>query len=66
MADLIEASTEAAARSAARSMEGVFSKAIHELVDKVIHLRMLVEATLDFPRKNSTSSKPPTRAASSP
>jgi len=51
VADLIEASTEAAARSAARSMEGAFSKAIHELVDKVIHLRMLVEATLDFPEE---------------
>jgi len=51
VADLIEASTEAAARSAARSMEGVFSNAIHALVDKVIHLRMLVEATLDFPEE---------------
>ena len=51
VADLIEASTEAAARSAARSMEGEFSKAIHALVDKVIHLRMLVEATLDFPEE---------------
>ena len=51
MADLIEASTEAAARSAARSMEGEFSKAIHALVEKVIHLRMLVEATLDFPEE---------------
>lgn len=51
VADLIEASTEAAARSAARSMEGVFSDAIHALVEKVIHLRMLVEATLDFPEE---------------
>ncbi|CAG9175401.1 tRNA uridine-5-carboxymethylaminomethyl(34) synthesis GTPase MnmE [Cupriavidus pampae] len=51
VADLIEASTEAAARSAARSMEGVFSQAIHTLVEKVIHLRMLVEATLDFPEE---------------
>lgn len=51
VADLIEASTEAAARSAARSMEGEFSKAIHALVEKVIHLRMLVEATLDFPEE---------------
>jgi len=51
VADLIEASTEAAARSAARSMEGQFSNAIHALVEKVIHLRMLVEATLDFPEE---------------
>lgn len=51
VADLIEASTEAAARSAARSMEGAFSQAIRALVDKVIHLRMLVEATLDFPEE---------------
>lgn len=49
VADLIEASTEAAARSAARSMDGAFSDAVHALVEKVIHLRMLVEATLDFP-----------------
>lgn len=51
VADLIEASTEAAARSATQSLSGVFSKAIHNLVDKVIHLRMLVEATLDFPEE---------------
>ncbi len=51
VADLIEASTEAAARSAARSMEGAFSQAIRVLVEQVIHLRMLVEATLDFPEE---------------
>jgi tRNA modification GTPase len=51
VADLIEASTEAAARSASQSLSGVFSKTIHDLVDKVIHLRMLVEATLDFPEE---------------
>lgn len=51
VADLIEASTEAAARSAGRSLEGVFSKDIHALVDEVIALRMLVEATLDFPEE---------------
>jgi tRNA modification GTPase len=51
VADLIEASTEAAAKSASASLSGVFSKTIHELVDKVIHLRMLVEATLDFPEE---------------
>ncbi len=51
VADLIEASTEAAAKSASQSLSGVFSKTIHALVDKVIHLRMLVEATLDFPEE---------------
>lgn len=51
VADLIEASTEAAARSAARSMEGAFSDAIRALVERVIRLRMLVEATLDFPEE---------------
>jgi tRNA modification GTPase len=51
VADLIEASTEAAARSAGRSLEGAFSRDIHSLVDEVIALRMLVEATLDFPEE---------------
>ncbi|MEJ0004758.1 MAG: tRNA uridine-5-carboxymethylaminomethyl(34) synthesis GTPase MnmE [Pararobbsia sp.] len=51
IADLIEASTEAAARSAARSLDGVFSRRVHALVDDVINLRMLVEATLDFPEE---------------
>ena len=51
VADLIEASTEAAARSAGRSLDGAFSADIHALVDEVIALRMLVEATLDFPEE---------------
>ncbi|WP_323119227.1 tRNA uridine-5-carboxymethylaminomethyl(34) synthesis GTPase MnmE [Burkholderia alba] len=51
VADLIEASTEAAARSAGRSLDGAFSRDIHALVDDVITLRMLVEATLDFPEE---------------
>ncbi|WP_277186669.1 tRNA uridine-5-carboxymethylaminomethyl(34) synthesis GTPase MnmE [Caballeronia sp. BR00000012568055] len=51
VADLIEASTEAAARSAGRSLDGAFSREIHVLVDDVINLRMLVEATLDFPEE---------------
>lgn len=51
VADLIEASTEAAARSASQSLSGVFSQTIHALVEKVVHLRMLVEATLDFPEE---------------
>lgn len=51
VADLIEASTEAAARSAGRSLDGAFSRDIHALVDDVVTLRMLVEATLDFPEE---------------
>ena len=51
IADLIDASTEAAARSAGRSLSGAFSKEIHALRDALIHLRMLVEATLDFPEE---------------
>jgi tRNA modification GTPase len=51
VADLIDASTEAAARGATRSLSGEFSKEIHALRDALIHLRMLVEATLDFPEE---------------
>ncbi len=51
VADLIEASTEAAAKSASQSLSGAFSKVINQLVEKVVHLRMLVEATLDFPEE---------------
>jgi tRNA modification GTPase len=51
IADLIDASTEAAARSASRSLSGEFSRQIHQLRDALIHLRMLVEATLDFPEE---------------
>ncbi|MBY0455631.1 MAG: tRNA uridine-5-carboxymethylaminomethyl(34) synthesis GTPase MnmE [Burkholderiaceae bacterium] len=51
IADLIDASTEAAARSASRSLSGEFSQQIHALRDALVHLRMLVEATLDFPEE---------------
>jgi tRNA modification GTPase len=51
VADLIDASTEAAARGAAKSLSGAFSKEVHALRDALIHLRMLVEATLDFPEE---------------
>ena len=51
VADLISAATESAAKSAVRSLSGVFSNKIHDLVAQVIHLRMLVEATLDFPEE---------------
>jgi tRNA modification GTPase len=51
VADLIDASTEAAAKSASQSLSGAFSKVVHTLVEQTIHLRMLVEATLDFPEE---------------
>jgi tRNA modification GTPase len=51
VADLIDASTEAAARSAALSLSGTFSKAINDLAQRTVRLRMLVEATLDFPEE---------------
>jgi tRNA modification GTPase len=51
VADLIDASTEAAARSAARSLAGDFSAEIGRLAEGMVQLRMLVEATLDFPEE---------------
>ncbi len=52
IADLIDASTETAARSAARSLSGEFSQEIAALLAQLTHLRMLVEATLDFPEED--------------
>lgn len=49
VADLIDASTTQAARSALRSLTGEFSSAVHGVVRELIDLRMLIEATLDFP-----------------
>ncbi|MFT2092807.1 tRNA uridine-5-carboxymethylaminomethyl(34) synthesis GTPase MnmE [Paraglaciecola sp. 2405UD69-4] len=49
IADLIDASSEQAAKGALRSLQGEFSKQIHSLVEQVIHLRMYVEAAIDFP-----------------
>jgi tRNA modification GTPase len=49
VADLIDAASAEAARSAMRSLQGEFSRQVRALVDAVIQLRMLVEATLDFP-----------------
>ena len=51
VADLIDASTEAAARSAARSLSGTFSAEVAQLAARTVDLRMLVEATLDFPEE---------------
>lgn len=51
IADLIEANSVAAIKSANRSLSGVFSKKINSLVEQLTHLRILVEATLDFPEE---------------
>src|SRR5690606_14874739 len=51
VADLIDASSEAAASSAMASLSGAFSREVTALNDRIIHLRMLVEATLDFPEE---------------
>ncbi len=51
VADLIDASTEAAARSAGRALAGALSGEVGQLRDALIQLRMLVEATLDFPEE---------------
>jgi tRNA modification GTPase len=49
VADLIDAATTEAARSAMRSLQGAFSRRIDELFDDLVELRTLVEAALDFP-----------------
>lgn len=51
IADLIDAQTEQAAKSATRSLQGEFSKKINVLLEKLIHLRMYVEAAIDFPEE---------------
>ena len=51
VADLIDAASTEAARSAVRSLAGAFSARIAELVEALTRLRMLVEATLDFPEE---------------
>ena len=52
VADLIEATTAQAARSAVRSLQGEFSRTVQNLVAELINLRMLVEAMLDFPEED--------------
>ena len=51
IADLIDASSEEAAKSALKSLQGQFSKRIHTLVESLIHLRIYVEAAIDFPEE---------------
>ncbi len=52
VADLIDAGTEQAARSATRSLQGAFSSAVQALREGLETLRVLVEATLDFPEED--------------
>ncbi len=52
VADLIDAQSEAAARSALKSLDGAFSREINALTEQMITLRMLVEATIDFPEED--------------
>ncbi|TAL59209.1 MAG: tRNA uridine-5-carboxymethylaminomethyl(34) synthesis GTPase MnmE [Legionella sp.] len=51
IADLIHASSQTAARMAVRSLQGDFSKRIHQLNEQIIYLRMYVEAAIDFPEE---------------
>lgn len=51
IADLIDATSQAAARSAVRSLQGNFSVKINEVLEKLIHLRLHVEAAIDFPEE---------------
>ena len=51
VADLIDASSEAAAKSAARTLTGEFSACVHELTRRLMDLRLHVEACIDFPEE---------------
>jgi len=51
IADLIEASSEQAARNALRSLQGEFSRRVHGLTERLIELRIYVEAAIDFPEE---------------
>lgn len=51
IADLIDAGSAQAARAALRSLQGEFSKQVHDLVERLIRLRMHVEAAIDFPEE---------------
>lgn len=51
IADLIEASSEQAAKQALNSLQGAFSNEINRLVEQLIHLRIYVEAAIDFPEE---------------
>ena len=57
VADLISSASEQAASSAARSMQGAFSSRLDELANRLVELRMFVEATLDFPEEEVGSAE---------
>ena len=52
VADLIDAQTQTAVRSAGRSLEGEFSRRVDELAQALVHVRMQIEACLDFPEED--------------
>ncbi|MBF7683779.1 tRNA uridine-5-carboxymethylaminomethyl(34) synthesis GTPase MnmE [Acinetobacter sp. B5B] len=51
IADLIDATSQAAARSAIRSLQGTFSEKINQVLEQLIHVRLHVEAAIDFPEE---------------
>lgn len=51
IADLIDSASEQAARSALRSLQGDFSKQVHQIVEALINTRLYVEAAIDFPEE---------------
>ena len=55
IADLIDANSAEAVRSAMRSLRGEFSDVIHGMIDELVNLRVLVEAMLDFPEEDVDS-----------
>ena len=57
IADLIDASSEQAARSAVNSLQGAFSNRVNQLVEALTHLRIFVEAAIDSPTKRSIFSQ---------
>jgi len=52
VADLISATTAAGVRAATRSLVGEFSRAVHAMLDRLVELRIFIEATLDFPEED--------------
>ena len=55
IADLIDATSQAAARSAVRSLQGAFSTKVNRVLEQLIHLRLHVEAAIDFPEEEIDS-----------
>jgi len=51
IADLIDSGSSEAARAAMRSLQGEFSKRVHALAERMLYLRMYVEAAIDFPEE---------------